>query len=130
MKRRVVLASLATCLFFGNAKSQNLNKTIITIQIKNRSIVSPKTPVKVFQNDQITLRFLTDETVKLHLHGYNRFVTVLAGKSAEMVLSVTATGRFPISSHGWRASVTGSQSKDIKHVHDHGGLTYLEVYPR
>ena len=130
MKRRFVLIGLVVCLFSENAISQKLKKTIIIIQIENRRIVAPQKPVKVFENDLITLRFLSDKTVNLHLHGYNRFVTVFAGTPADMILTAKATGRFPISSHGWGTPRKGNQPKKIKHGHDHGGLTYLEVYPR
>lgn len=130
MKRRVVFAGLAGFLFSWDAISQKFEKTVITIQIKNRRVVAPRKRIRVSKNERIILRFLTDETVDLHLHGYNRLVTVLAGTPADMVLTAKATGRFPISSHGWRTSGRKNQRKEIKHGHDRGGLTYLEVYPR
>ena len=54
-----------------------------------------------------------------YLHGYDVELHVRPDEPAVMVIEAYATGRFPITSHGWG-----------KGGHGHDELTYLEVYPR
>ena len=69
----------------------------------------------------MTLSWLTDEDVELHLHGYDIEKTVLKGKTATMKIEANLTGRFPITSHGF--------GKKKGHSHGKGALLYLEVHP-
>ncbi|HEX9585364.1 MAG TPA: hypothetical protein VGB36_12755 [Gammaproteobacteria bacterium] len=39
--------------------------------------------------------------MELHLHGYDLEIHVRPDEPAAMVIKATATGRFPITSHGW-----------------------------
>jgi len=94
---------------------------VIEIKIENRKLVTPKGKIRVTEQDVVELRYMSDETVNLHLHGYDRKIQVRPGKQAVMLLTTKATGRFPITSHGW-----GKKG----HGHGHHVLTHLEVYPR
>jgi hypothetical protein len=73
----------------------------------------------VTEQDVIELRFSSDEKVKLHLHGYDKELEVTPGVPATLSITTHATGRFPITSHGWGRG-----------GHGHHALTYLEVHPR
>ena len=86
---------------------------------KKRKIIAPKKRILVYESEPVELRWTTDEPVKLHLHGYDREILVEPGKVFVMPFTGRATGRFPITSHGWG---TGG--------HGHHALSYLEVYPR
>ena len=81
--------------------------------------------VRVYQGDIVTLRWLTDETVALHLHGYDIELAVTPSKPEEMTFEAFATGRFPVEAHRFGAA--------DGHHHDHEGeektLLYLEVLP-
>jgi FtsP/CotA-like multicopper oxidase with cupredoxin domain len=92
---------------------------VFQVRIENRKVIEPAGPIRVKRGDMVELRWTTDEQVEIHLHGYDRKLTVLPGKPAKMVIQARTAGRFPITSHGW-----GS------HGHGHEALTYLEVHPR
>lgn len=81
--------------------------------------------VRVYQGDIVTLRWITDEPVTLHLHGYDIELAVSPDEAAEMTFEAFATGRFPIEAH--RFGEPGD------HHHGHEGeettLLYLEVLP-
>jgi hypothetical protein len=90
------------------------------IEIAKRHVVGKKT-LRVTQGDVVSLRWNTDEKVTLHLHGYDIELTVLPEKSVTMKFTAKATGRFPITSHGF----SGAKG----HSHGSGALFYLEVHP-
>ena len=92
---------------------------MIQIKIAKRRVVSPKKAIRITENEIVELRWSSDEAVKLHLHGYDKKLQLAPGKSASMSITGHATGRFPITSHGWG-----------RDGHGHHALTYLEVYPR
>ena len=102
----------------GAARGESNPKKVIEVRIENRKVVAPQGAIRIVEKDVIELRWITDESVKLHLHGYDKLLQVHPGKPAAMSITAHATGRFPITSHGWGA-----------HGHGHDALTYLEVYP-
>lgn len=101
------------------ANGRDGSRILIDIKIENRRLVAPKGSIRVVELDIVELRYMSDEAVKLHLHGYDRKIQIWPGKQAVMSLTANATGRFPITSHGW-----GGKG------HGHHVLTHLEVYPR
>ena len=115
----LVIAALAPVTIIRDAIGQSNSRRVIPVSIKKRKVVMPKTAIRITENDEVVLRWSSDETVKLHLHGYDKELTVHAGKPASMLIIGRATGRFPITSHGWGRG-----------GHGHHALTYLEVHPR
>lgn len=115
----VLASSIAYAALIQGAVGQDGSRRAIDVRIEHRKVVSPKKAIRVSQNDDIELRWTSDELVSLHLHGYDQELRVEPGKPAVMVVRAHATGRFPITSHGW-----GSGG------HGHHALTYLEVHPR
>ena len=91
--------------------------TSITIEIKKRKIVGART-IRVQQGDQVQLNWKADEKAKLHLHGYNIEANAVPGKPAFMKFTAKATGRFPVTSHGFGDG------------RGHSGLIYIEVLPK
>lgn len=91
----------------------------IELAIQNRSLGIEDSTLRVTEGNTIELVWTTDEAVELHLHGYDIELTVSATEPAIMAFEAHATGRFPITSHGFGGD-------------DHGHLTllYLEVHPR
>lgn len=115
----LLASSIAYAAVIQVAASQDGPPRVINVRIEHRKVVSPGKAIRVRQNDVIELRWTSDKLVKLHLHGYDRELRVRPGKPAVMVVRAHATGRFPITSHGWGQS-----------GHGHHALIYLEVYPR
>ena len=97
------------------------SKNTYTVKISKRQVVGEK-KIQVFQGDTITLLWQTDETVKLHLHGYDIKKTIATNKITPMLIRARATGRFPVTSHGF--------SGEKKHTHGKSALFYIEVYPK
>jgi len=79
--------------------------------------------ITVNQGQWVTLRWVSDESMDVHLHGYDIALSIVENVPAEMKFKALATGRFPIKSHGSGVK-TGLGGK---HLHD--TLVYLEVYP-
>lgn len=124
VRRRAWLVSLTASLLIPGvliqgAAGQDGSRKIIDVRIEGRRVVAPKGAIRIFERDVVELRWVSDEPVKLHLHGYDKELQLRPGNPAAMSITAHATGRFPITSHGW-----GKQG------HGHNALTYLEVYPR
>ncbi|MBT3334120.1 MAG: hypothetical protein HOK21_12155 [Rhodospirillaceae bacterium] len=94
---------------------------VIELVIKERAVQGKKV-VRVTEGVTVTLHWTTDEKVELHLHGYDIEKTVKPGTTLTMTFKARATGRFPVTAHGFGE-------------HGHGGshaekaLVYLEVLP-
>lgn len=91
----------------------------IELAIQNRSLGIEDSTLRVTEGNRIELVWTTDEAVELHLHGYDIELNVLESEPAVMAFEAHATGRFPITSHGF-----GDDD------HGHQTLLYLEVHPR
>jgi len=111
----VILAGL---LAFPNTESRAADREF-PVEIQKRRIKAFSNVVRVEEGDQVKLIWTTDEEVSLHLHGYNHELKLEPGEPGEMEFEAYATGRFPITSHGFGG-----------HSHGHETLLYLEVLPR
>lgn len=89
----------------------------IVIEIKERKVVGNRT-IRVKVGDKIHLHWISDEKAELHLHGYNIEFTVTPGRPKAMKFTANASGRFPVTSHGFGEG------------HGHSALIYLEVLPK
>ena len=122
--RRTWLVWLAASSFLLAAPiraaiAQKAPQRVIEVQINNRKVVAPGRKIRITEGDVIELRWTSDEPVELHVHGYDLELHVRPDEPAAMVIEAYATGRYPITSHGWG-----------KGGHGHDALTYLEIYPR
>lgn len=122
--RRTWLVWLAAGWFIPSvlvavAGAQDSPQRVIDIRIENRKVVAPEEAIRVTEGETIELRWTSDELVELHLHGYDLEIHVRPNEPAAILIDAHATGRFPVTSHGWGEG-----------GHGHEELTYLEVYPR
>ena len=101
------------------AAGQDEPRRVIEVRIETRRVVAPAEAIRITEGDVVELVWTSDEATDLHLHGYGLELHVRPGEPASMVVEALATGRFPITSHGWGEG-----------GHGHDALTYLEVYPR
>ena len=115
----LVVISLTPIALVQDVLGQNSTPRIIQVNIENRKVVKPEKAISMTENEVVILRWSSDERVKLHLHGYDQKLQLRPGKVSSMPVTGRATGRFPITSHGWGSS-----------GHGHDALTYLEVHPR
>ena len=94
---------------------------ILSVSIEMRKVVGKRT-IRVTQGDRVQLNWQTDEKVELHLHGIDQKTVVLPGAGGTMRFIAEATGRFPVTSHGF--------GNKAGHHHGPGALMYVEVYPK
>ena len=121
--RRIWVIWLTASLFLSPtqiqfAVAQKASQRVIEVRLEHRKVVAPNEAIRITEGDVIELRWTSDEPVELHLHGYDLKIHVGRDEATAMVIEAHATGRFPITSHGWGAG-----------GHGHDALTYLEVYP-
>lgn len=116
----IAVASLATGLFSAMSSYGQSIRTV-DIVIKNGQVVGKKS-MRVSRGDTVILRWMSDQRLELHLHGYDVTTTVGPGTPAEMKIHARATGRFPVEIHG---------PGEPAGAHSHGQKTvfHLEVYP-
>ncbi len=78
--------------------------------------------IRVKQGDAVRLRWTSDRTIILHLHGYDIEKKVEPGTVADMAFEARATGRFPVEEH--------SPAAKGGHAHGHAPLVRIEVLPQ
>jgi hypothetical protein len=91
-----------------------------TIAIKKRKVDVSQKLVRVSQGDMLELEFTSDEAAELHLHGYDKLLSVEPGKPATLSFEANIAGRFSLEAHSF----------DNARNQSHPALLYLEVYPR
>jgi len=95
-----------------------------SVAIQDRKVDPTQKTIRATQGQTLDLEFTTDEMVELHLHGYDRLLTVQPVSVAVMGLHANTAGRFAIEGHRFGSGTGGSRSP--RHV----VLLYLEVYPQ
>ncbi len=113
------MAAMTPVTMIHDASGQDATPRVIEVKIEKRKVVAPEQAIRITEDESVILRWSSDERVKLHLHGYDKQLQLRPGKVSSMPIVGRATGRFPITSHGW-----GHDG------HGHHALTYLEVHPR
>jgi hypothetical protein len=118
---RFIAVSLVLILFSSHVWASDGSKRIVDVEIKSRVVTGDKV-IKVTQGQSVQLRWSTDETVSLHLHGYNIKTLVTPAKLTSMNFLAKVTGRFAVTSHGFGQNVG-------HHGHGKSALIYVEVHP-
>jgi len=95
----------------------------IAIAIKGRKVDPAQQRIRMPHKDTVELAFTSDEKVELHLHGYDRLLTVEPRATAVLRLEATIAGRFLLEAH----SFGGGEARGRR---GHVVLLYVEVYPR
>src|SRR5262249_31897279 len=88
-----------------------------------RSVDGPQRTIRASQGVMLELAFAADETVELHLHGYDRHLTVRPGEEAVMRLDAKVAGRFAIGAHRFGGGAGGPPSRG------HVALLFLAIHP-
>jgi hypothetical protein len=110
--------SLASGLGIAGAKAEELT---FNLRIENGKLPVNMRLIRVKQGDVVKLRWSSDRSIALHLHGYDIERKIDPGVVAEMTFTARATGRFPVQEH--QAQSGGG--------HTHGApIVQVEVLPR
>ena len=115
----IIITPLNKLLFTKIALAQSAKE--FSVEISKRKVLGEK-KVRVFEGDKIIILWQTDENVEVHLHGYNIKKEVVINKVTPMFINARATGRFPVTSHGF--------SGEKAHTHGKNALLYIEVHPK
>ena len=93
------------------------------VRIEQGQVVAPASRRLVLPHGaEVSIHWQSDRDGELHLHGYDLTVRVRAGATVTTRLETRATGRFPVTSHGF--------GEAAGRTHGHGALMYVEVHPR
>jgi hypothetical protein len=103
-----------------HADTENQAVKRIELVISERKVQREEKTIRVTQGESLELVWQSDESAELHLHGYDISFEVSPQAPAIVAFDAHATGRFPITSHGF-----GGEKG-----HGHEALLYLEVYPQ
>lgn len=114
--RASVLLSLAAAIILVGPGAGS-EQIVIDLAIRGGQLPKEQQVIRVRQGDEVTLRWTTDRTLTIHLHGYDLEKKLKPEAPMTMRFTARATGRFPIETHGSR------------HGHE-AILGYLEVHPR
>jgi hypothetical protein len=125
-------------LFSGACGGGEPAKIVFDLEIQDK-VLSGFETFRVGQNDEVTLRWTTDEAVTIHIHGYDMKKKVIVDELAILQFTARATGRFLIEGHTVDVHKNDAHSdedhvdddhNDEAHVNDGFTLGYLEVMPR
>lgn len=113
-----VMAGLAVygggqILVTGGALAQSKKIHTIDLDVRKGHVIPARKTVRVNEGENVEIKWTTDEAAEMHLHGYDIEVKAEPGQTVAMKFKAHATGRFPITLHGF----------------GHHTLIYLEVYP-
>jgi hypothetical protein len=89
---------------------------VFDLAISHGRLTGGPDTIRVHQGDTVVLRWHSDRSIVLHLHGYEIETRVAPGAIAETRFEAGATGRFPVHAHG-----SSARSETV--------LVYIEVYP-
>ncbi|MCC8969346.1 hypothetical protein [Bradyrhizobium brasilense] len=122
-------AAFRTCLV-GAVLAWTTSATIIgasaeeftfDLHIERGRVSENMSVIRVKQGDIVRLRWSTDRSIILHLHGYDIERKIEPGAIGVMEFTAHATGRFPVEVHG--SPEAGG------HSHGDAPLVRIEVYP-
>ncbi len=91
------------------------------LHIERGRVAENMSIIRVKQGDVVRLRWSTDRSIILHLHGYDIERKVGPGAIGVMEFTAHATGRFPVEVHG--------SPEAVGHSHGEAPLVRIDVYP-
>jgi plastocyanin len=118
-RRWLAMAVMIVISVTISAEEQAADHRHFEITVIDRTVQLDPNVIRVTMGDRVTLSWTSDEAGSLHLHGYDIEFEVGPGRTETMTFLASATGRFPITSHGFGG----------EEGHGHKALLYLEVYP-
>jgi FtsP/CotA-like multicopper oxidase with cupredoxin domain len=99
------------------------------LRIERRRVPQAQRTLRATEGERVELRWTSDESLVLHLHGYDIETRVARDKPAVTSFTARLTGRFPVAIHVDAApGRSGSAAKSSSH--HHVTLLHVEVHPR
>jgi len=127
MRRRLLGATVAAAIAVcgtGGVSAQDRPPRVVEIELREGRVSGPDLRasaggapmLRVTRGERVELRWASDRTMDLHLHGYRIETRVEGGGTTVMAFLARAAGRFAVETH----DPTGR----------HLTVLYLEVHPR
>ena len=116
-RKRNGLPCLAALALSFLAAAEPANVARVEVEVRDRQVVGADV-VRVTRGERVEMTWTSDEPASLHLHGYDIEFQLQPGEPTALTFDAHATGRFPVTSHGFAGE-----------DHGHETLLYVEVYP-
>ena len=94
---------------------------VIELRVVERHIDKGPATIRLVRGERVTLSWIADERMTVHLHGYDIALALDAGVPATMPIEARTMGRFPVTAH-LAAAASGRKRHEPT-------LVYLEVHP-
>jgi len=121
--RRIRCALIFAIVAIGAATAAaQTPEVVFDLKIEQGRVAQNVRRIRVKQGDAVKLRWTTDRSIIVHLHGYDIEKKVEPGTVTEMAFIAHATGRFSVEEH--------KQNARGGHSHDEAALIRIEVHPR
>ena len=91
----LIISSIISC----SDATQEIVEEEITVNVKGGNVVDAQEKIRVNNGDQVKLIFNSDESLKIHLHGYDIQKDLIANEESALEFRADATGRFKITVH-------------------------------
>ena len=102
--------------------AQQTPPRIFSLTVSQGQVAANIRTIKVLEGDLVELRWIADEKLTLHLHGYDVTLDLMAGELGTMDFTAHAAGRYPVAIH---------RSTDHKKGgHHRSAVLHVEVHPR
>ena len=124
LRSKGVLVITAMLVLFSpqTVGAQQAQRRIFSLTVSQGQVAANIRTIKVLEGDLVELRWITDENLTLHLHGYDVTLELLAGEPGTMGFTAHAAGRYPLAIH---------RSTDHKKGgHRRSAVLHVEVHPR
>lgn len=118
----VLLAAGLTIIAGQMAIAQGGSPESRVVAIKGRQVDRDNRTIRAMQGSPIDLTFVSDESVELHLHGYDLTALLEPGTPKAMRFTANIAGRFPIEAHRFGTGTAKTRGHTV--------LLYLEVHPK
>jgi FtsP/CotA-like multicopper oxidase with cupredoxin domain len=112
---------LALLFVLGVAIAAVAAELTFDLKVERGSVAESMRLIRVKQGDVVKLRWTSDRSLVVHLHGYDIEKRIAPGSAVEITFTAHATGRFPVHVHAQGAG--GG-------AHEEAPLVNVEVYPR
>jgi hypothetical protein len=106
------------------AVAQSVQPRQFAITIKERKVEAATSVIRVSQGDAVEIVLIGDEAAELHLHGYDRKLSLAPSVPGTIKFMAKIAGRFSLEAHRF-----GTTSSSGRHRGE-SVLLYVEVHPR
>lgn len=120
--QRFGLLLLSLVVLIAGCPGSSSKEESFNIKIQNRTVTDDMALIRVNRGEMVTLWWTTDELTRIHLHGYDIQQIVKPGVPTVFTFEANASGRYPITAHGFGETALGKSPSETT-------LVYLEVLP-